>query len=117
MPSDPSPEILSRLQSILVEKPLLMAQLGEYPPLDITLTTLVEVLDTLKEPGVSESTIRAFFARPTSEWGGEVFRSQSANVDPTTSAHKADSADLLKLFLDMTGLKVSTICDEMYLLS
>ena len=74
MPSDPGPHMLSRLQNIFNEKPLLMSILKKNPPINIKLATLLEVLDTLKEPGVSDSNIIAFLARPAHEWSNEVFR-------------------------------------------
>ena len=74
MPNDPGDDMLNRLQSIFNEKPLLMSVLKKNPPVDIKLATLLEVLDTLKEPGVSDSNIKAFLIRPAHEWSNEIFR-------------------------------------------
>jgi hypothetical protein len=74
MPSDPGAPMLSRLQNVFTEKPLLMSMLKKHPPVNIKLAALLEVLDTLKEPGVSDSNIKAFLARPAHEWSNEIFR-------------------------------------------
>ena len=74
MPNDPGHSMLSRLQNIFNKKPLLMSVLKKKPPVDIKLATLLEVLDTLKEPGVSDSNIKAFLAQPAHEWSNEIFR-------------------------------------------
>jgi hypothetical protein len=117
MPSDPGHHMLARLQTILNEKPLLMSLLRENPPIDINLATLLEVLDTLKEPGVSDSNIKAFLSRPALEWSNEVFRNQSANIDPAAAESKLDISKLKAMFSEMTGLKDTAIWDQMWLLS
>ena len=60
IPTDPGANMLLRLQTILNHRPLLMTQLRENPPSNITLVSLLDVLDTLKAPGVSDSNIKKF---------------------------------------------------------
>jgi hypothetical protein len=45
---------------------------------------LIEVLDTLKVPGTSDTHIKKFLSTPATNWRGEIAKNQSANIDPTT---------------------------------
>ena len=64
VPSDPGFDFLSRLKKILIEKPSLGMMLKSYPPQDINFSTLVEVLDTLKAPGVADIDIKNYLKAP-----------------------------------------------------
>lgn len=68
-----------------------MITLIEHPPENINLSALIEVLDTLKAPGVSENHINTFLSTPATEWKSEINRNQSANIDPSTANNRIES--------------------------
>jgi hypothetical protein len=43
---------------------------------------------------MADSNVKAFLARPASEWGNEVFRNQNASIDPITAECKVDNKKL-----------------------
>jgi hypothetical protein len=49
--SDPGKLILERLQAILSERPLFTKLLLKYPPVNLNLPALLEVLESLKGEG------------------------------------------------------------------
>jgi len=89
-PANPGMEALQRLQSICSGRPSLLMMLKQYPPININLATLIEVLDTLRGPGVADSDIKTFLSNPSTNWKTEISRNQSAGVDPTAASHRAD---------------------------
>ena len=76
IPSNPDTNLLTRLQKILIEKPSLIAILKKYPPIDINLQTLLEVLDTLKAPGVSDIVIKNYLKSPATNWKEEILKTK-----------------------------------------
>jgi hypothetical protein len=102
IPSDPGFNYLSRLKKILIEKPSLGIMLKTYPPKDINFPALLEVLDTLKAPGVAEVDIKNYLKAPATQWKEGIYRNQSSNVDPTVAAYRASHDDLKKLYMKMT---------------
>jgi hypothetical protein len=90
IPSDPGNLLLNRLQSILCERPFLLEQLKIYRPENINLSTLLEVLDFLKGDGVAEVDIDSHLKAPSIEWKDNIYKNQSATIDPTTAIHRAN---------------------------
>ena len=64
IPNDPDPLLLKRMQNIFLEKPILLELLQKYVPKDINLSTLLEVLDSLKSNGVAEVDIESYLEAP-----------------------------------------------------
>jgi hypothetical protein len=89
IPNDPGLLLLTRLQNIFIERPSLMLILKQYRPEDINLPTLLEVLDTLKAPGVADIDIKKYLKSPATEWKDEILRNQSSNIDPTAATNRA----------------------------
>ena len=51
-----------------------MKILRDEPPQNINLVTLLDVLDTLKAPGVSDEKIKSFLGRPATKWSNDMFK-------------------------------------------
>jgi hypothetical protein len=50
---------------------------------------LLQVLDSQKGKGVADIDVEAFFKVPASQWKDQIYKSQSAGVDPTAAVHRA----------------------------
>ena len=71
-----------------------MPALLENQPENINLTTLCDVLDTLKGIAVSEIHIAKFLARPSTEWKSEISRAQCSNIDAATASNRTNYSAL-----------------------
>jgi hypothetical protein len=75
-----------------------MPTLLDYPPRNINLSALLEVLDTLKAPGISDTHIKTLLSTPAVEWKSGINRNQSANIDPTTANDRVKYNELEVLY-------------------
>ena len=92
--ANPEMEALQRLQSICDGRPSLLMLLKKYPPINMNLVTLIEVLDALRGPGVADSDIESFLSNHPIKWKEEISRSQSAGVDLTAASHRASLPEI-----------------------
>jgi hypothetical protein len=74
IPNGVSSVLLENLQSILVDRPLLMEVLKSNLPKDINLQTLLEVLESISGKAVSDVEIREFLATPSKSWKDTIFK-------------------------------------------
>jgi hypothetical protein len=81
------------------------------------LSALLEVLDTLKAPGISERHIQALLSTPAIEWKPEINRNQSANIDPTTANDRVKYNQLEVLYYEYAPNCNTDIFDKMMELS
>jgi len=80
-----------------------MPALLDIQPQNINLTSLCDVLDTLKPSAVSDKHIKNTLAKPPTEWKSEIMRGQSANIDAATANNRVPYHELEGLFAELAA--------------